>query len=114
MSESDKMEEFEKLLLDHEEAVRFSGSFTWISPTREYLLEWARAALSEPDGYVLVPRTDLAKWRRVGFLEGQIHGIEQYAIWRDGRQLVGVMQRDLKEVLKPHQAELAVLREEPK
>ena len=44
---------------------------------------------------------------RKGFLEGVIEGITLYAIWRNGEQLVGCMERPLKEVLKPYKEELA-------
>lgn len=47
---------------------------------------------------------------RIGFLEGVIEGIELYAIWRDGQQLVGCMERPLKEVLAPYKEELERLK----
>ena len=46
------------------------------------------------------------KLNRIGFLEGVIEGIRLYAIWRDGEQLVGCMERPLKEVLQPYKEEL--------
>lgn len=33
------------------------------------------------------------------YIEGMIHGITMYAIWRNGEQLVGCMQRPLKKVI---------------
>jgi len=47
-----------------------------------------------------------AKLHRIGFLEGAIEGIRLYAIWRNGEQLVGCLERPLKEVLQPYQEEL--------
>ncbi len=47
---------------------------------------------------------------RIGFLEGAIEGITFYAIWRNGRQLVGCLERPLKEVLQPYHDELGRLR----
>lgn len=38
---------------------------------------------------------------QLGFLEGQIKGISDFAIWRDGGQFVGCLERPLGEVLKP-------------
>ena len=35
------------------------------------------------------------------FLEGCIEGIRDYAIWRNGEQLVGCLERPLKEVIAP-------------
>ena len=46
---------------------------------------------------------------RIGFLEGVIEGITLYAIWRNGEQLVGCMERPLKEVLTPYKEEIARL-----
>ena len=43
---------------------------------------------------------------RIGFLEGAMEGITLYAVWKDGEQLVGVMQRPLKQVLEQYQKEL--------
>lgn len=51
---------------------------------------------------------------RVGFLEGVIEGITLYAIWKDGEQLVGCLQKPLKEVLKPYQEEIIRLESELK
>lgn len=48
---------------------------------------------------------------RIGFLEGAIEGIRLYATWRNGEQLVGCMERPLKEVLAPYEDELRRLRE---
>lgn len=50
--------------------------------------------------------------QRIGFLEGAIEGITLYAIWKDGEQLVGCLQRPLKEVLQPYKEELARLEQE--
>ena len=49
---------------------------------------------------------------RIGFLEGAIEGITLYAIWRNGEQLVGCLERPLKEVLQPYQEELVRLKKE--
>lgn len=49
------------------------------------------------------------KLLRIGFLKGMIEGITEYAIWRNGEQLVGCMERPLKEVLKPWKEELEIL-----
>lgn len=51
------------------------------------------------------------KFHRIGFLEGVIEGITLYAIWRNGEQLVGCMERPLKEVLKPYKEELEKLKQ---
>lgn len=47
---------------------------------------------------------------RIGFLEGAIEGITLYAIWRNGEQLVGCLQRPLGETLQPYKEELARLK----
>lgn len=47
--------------------------------------------------------------RRIGFLEGAVEGITLYAIWRNGEQLVGALERPLKEVLLPYKDEIARL-----
>jgi len=47
---------------------------------------------------------------RIGFLEGAMEGITLYAVWKDGEQLVGAMQRPLKQVLKQYQEELERLK----
>lgn len=44
--------------------------------------------------------------RRIAYLEGMIEGITMYAIWKNGDQLVGCLQKPLKEVLKPYQDEI--------
>lgn len=44
---------------------------------------------------------------RMGFLEGVIEGIRLYAVWKNGEQKVGCLEKPLKEVLKPYQEELA-------
>lgn len=43
---------------------------------------------------------------RIGFLKGVIEGITIYAIWRNGEQLVGCLERPLKEVVKPYEEEI--------
>ncbi len=48
----------------------------------------------------------LTKERRLGFIEGQIQGIRDYAIWKNGEQKVGCLEKPLKEVLAPLHAEL--------
>lgn len=55
-----------------------------------------------------------SKLHRIGFLEGAIEGITLYAIWRNGEQLVGCMERPLKEVLTPFREELERLQAETK
>jgi hypothetical protein len=52
------------------------------------------------------------KVERIGFLKGAIEGITLYAVWKDGKQLVGVLQKPLKEVLQPYQEELDRLEKE--
>jgi len=60
----------------------------------------------------MIPTTrDKILWR-IGFLEGVIEGITLYAIWRNGEQLVGCLQKPLKEVVQPYKDELAKLEEE--
>jgi hypothetical protein len=34
------------------------------------------------------------------FIEGVIVGVQTYAVWKDGQQLVGTTQRPLKDVLQ--------------
>ncbi|MFH1781850.1 MAG: hypothetical protein ABH835_04530 [Patescibacteria group bacterium] len=46
---------------------------------------------------------------RIGFLKGAIEGITLYAIWRNGEQLVGCMEKPLQEVLAPYKEELTRL-----
>ena len=46
---------------------------------------------------------------RIGFLQGIIEGIRLYAIWQNGEQVVGCLQRPIKEVLQPYVDELAGL-----
>jgi hypothetical protein len=48
---------------------------------------------------------------RLAYLEGMVEGITDYAIWRNGEQLVGCMERPLKEVLKPYKVEIESIRE---
>lgn len=45
------------------------------------------------------------KIKRIGFLEGMIEGITIYAIWKDGSQKVGCLEKPLKEVLIPYRGE---------
>lgn len=52
------------------------------------------------------------KAERIGFLKGMIVGISLYAVWRDGRQEVGVLRRPLEIVLWPYQKELDQLQKE--
>jgi hypothetical protein len=42
---------------------------------------------------------DNESWK-IGYIEGLKEGIRRYAIWKDGVQMVGVMQRPLSEVLR--------------
>ena len=49
---------------------------------------------------------------RIGFLEGAIEGIRLYAIWRNGEQKVGCLEKPLKEVLRPYKEEIARLTNE--
>jgi hypothetical protein len=46
---------------------------------------------------------------QIGFQRGVIEGVIEFAIWRNGEQLVGCMERPLKEVLKPYKDKLAEL-----
>lgn len=52
-----------------------------------------------------------ANAHRIGFLEGQIEGIRAYAIWRNGEQLVGCLEKPLEEVLAPLQKEIEELKQ---
>lgn len=55
-------------------------------------------------------KLDMTKMiQRIGYLEGAIEGIKLYAIWRNGEQQVGCLERPLKEVLKPYKEELTRL-----
>lgn len=54
----------------------------------------------------------IEKIGRVAFLSGVIEGIRLYAVWKNGAQLVGVMQRPLAEVIKPYQEEMDRLQSE--
>lgn len=58
------------------------------------------SARSEPPPFP-VTKEYLNKIRRIAYLEGQIKGIEDYAVWNNGTQYVGAMRRPLKEVLEP-------------
>jgi len=49
---------------------------------------------------------------RIGFLEGAIEGIRLYAIWRNGEQRVGCLEKPLKETLQPYKEEIARLTNE--
>lgn len=42
---------------------------------------------------------------RLGFLEGCIETITLYAVWKDGKQFVGVLRKPLDLVLKPYKEE---------
>lgn len=44
----------------------------------------------------------MTKTERIAFIEGQIEGITMYAIYRDGKQLVGCLQKPLSVVLAPY------------
>lgn len=46
---------------------------------------------------------------RIGFLEGAIEGVRLYAVWRNGEQLVGLMELPLEKVLQPYKEELVRL-----
>lgn len=48
---------------------------------------------------------------RIAFLRGKIEGIRDYAIWKNGEQLVGCLQRPLPEVLAPYIREIDLLDE---
>jgi len=48
---------------------------------------------------------------RVSFLKGKIDGIRDYAIWKNGEQLVGCRQKPLHEVLEPYEKEIETLTE---
>jgi len=51
-------------------------------------------------------------WRRLygkrsqDFIDGVIAGVEAYAVWKDGEQLVGVARQPLAEAIKEIQEEL--------
>ncbi len=45
---------------------------------------------------------------RVAWLEGKIDAIRDYAIYKNGEQLVGCLQTPLHEVLKPYQREIQI------
>ena len=66
---------------------------------------WAMAqARNHPDDN---DRRDILS--RINYLRGQIEGIRMFAIWKDGQQLVGCLQRPLEEVLKPIEDEIKTL-----
>jgi hypothetical protein len=46
---------------------------------------------------------------RVEFLKGKIDGIRDYAIWKNGDQFVGCLEKPLREVLDPYQKEIEAL-----
>lgn len=46
---------------------------------------------------------------RIGFLKGMIAATTSYAIWRNGKQTVGVMERDLHTVIEPYNDEIVRL-----
>ena len=49
---------------------------------------------------------DMYGERSKEFIEGVIAGIEAYAVWKDGEQVVGIMCEPLKEVIKEVKREL--------
>lgn len=49
---------------------------------------------------------------RIGVLEGTIDGIRMYAIWRNGQQLVGCLEKPLEEVLPEYERKLAELKQQ--
>ena len=56
------------------------------------------------------PRTDREfKLQRMGFLQGAIAATGLYAVWRDGKQYVGILYKPLTEALKPYSDELSNL-----
>jgi len=55
---------------------------------------------------------DMYGQRSKEFIEGVIAGIEAYAVWRDGEQLVGIKQEPLKKVIEEVKKELGWPKEE--
>lgn len=49
---------------------------------------------------------DMYGQRNKEFIEGVIAGIEAYAVWKDGKQLVGTIQEPLKKVIEEVKREL--------
>lgn len=49
---------------------------------------------------------DIYGLRSNEFIDGMIAGVEAYAVWRDGVQLVGAMERSLREVIKEIKEEM--------
>lgn len=47
--------------------------------------------------------TDEENKHRNAYLEGVIDGIEMYAIWKKGTQVVGCMEKPLKEVIAEYE-----------
>lgn len=43
---------------------------------------------------------DLYGWQSDDFIEGVIAGVEMYAVWKNGKQVVGIMQTPLEIVVK--------------
>jgi hypothetical protein len=60
----------------------------------------------------LTTKDTLAKLQRIAFLNGAIEGITLYAIWKNGQQAVGCLEKPLKEVIAPYQLEIQRLVEE--
>ena len=52
------------------------------------------------------------KRERIAFLKGSIEGITLYAVWRDGKRLVGCMETPLKNVIQPYEEEITRLEKE--
>lgn len=54
------------------------------------------------------------KWRypeyvgNVDFIQGIIAGVTAFAIWKDGKQFVGILEKELKEVILEIQMEMSL------
>jgi hypothetical protein len=48
----------------------------------------------------------IARIQRVAYLHGRIDATADYAVWKNGTQYVGVMQRPLAEIIKPMRDEI--------
>lgn len=46
------------------------------------------------------------------FIKGVIAGIEAYAVWKDGKQVVGIMQEPLEKVIEEVKEELGYSRKD--
>lgn len=55
---------------------------------------------------------DLYGTRSNEFIEGVIAGVEMYAIWRNGKRLVGVMEKSLEDVVEEIKQQLGWYLEE--